>query len=68
MLKHLSKNLNLFPFGRSFSSTQTFKPYSKGRDQIIRGFTKNGQVRFSFVDCSSAVNTSIVLFFYRFSC
>jgi len=62
MLKHFAKKIKLFPLVPNFS-TQTFKPYLKGRDQIIRGFTKNGQLRFSFVDCSSAVDTSIVLKF-----
>jgi len=43
-----------------FSTTQTaFKSYPRRRDHIIRGFTKNGYVRFSLVDCSSAVNTSL---------
>jgi len=45
----------------SFSTTQqAFKSYPRQRDHIIRGFTKDGHVRFSIVDCSTAVNTSIV--------
>jgi hypothetical protein len=49
------------------SSQSNFsKLASKSRDYIIKGFSKNDGFRFSFVDNSNSLKTSVVIPIHKF--